>query len=50
MILLALFPPLWFKVMDPRVLDHFDGDMSRANIQPSRRARVLAKYPSPAAA
>ena len=50
MILLALFPPLWFRVMDPRVLDHFDGDMSRANIQPSRRERVLAKYPSTASA
>jgi alkane 1-monooxygenase len=45
MIMLALVPPLWFRVMDPRVLDHFDGDMSRANIQPSRRERVLAKYP-----
>ncbi len=50
MILLALFPPVWFKVMDPRVLEHFDGDMSRANIQPSRRERVLAKYPSTASA
>jgi alkane 1-monooxygenase len=50
MILLALFPPLWFKVMDPRVLDHFDGDITRANIQPSRREHVLAKYPSSASA
>ena len=50
MILLALFPPLWFKVMDPRVLDHFDGDITRANIQPSRREQVLAKYPSSASA
>ncbi len=50
MILLALFPPLWFKVMDPRVLDHFDGDITRANIQPSRREHVLAKYPSSAPA
>ena len=50
MILLALFPPLWFKVMDPRVLDHFDGDITRVNIQPSRREHVLAKYPSSASA
>ena len=50
MILLAMFPPLWFKVMDPRVLDHFDGDITRANIQPSRREHVLAKYPSSASA
>ena len=47
MILLALVPPLWRRVMDPRVLAHFDGDMSRANIQPRRRARVLAAYPPP---
>ncbi len=47
MILLALFPPLWYRVMDPRVLAHFDADMSRANIQPRKRDKVLAKYPVP---
>ncbi|MCB0921559.1 MAG: alkane 1-monooxygenase [Actinobacteria bacterium] len=47
MILLALFPPLWYRTMDPRVLAHFDGDMSRANIQPSKRDKVLARYPVP---
>ena len=47
MILLALFPPLWYRTMDPRVLAHFDGDMSRANIQPRKRDKVLAKYPVP---
>ena len=45
MILLALVPPLWFRVMDPRVLAHFGGDMSQANIAPGKRDRVLAKYP-----
>ncbi len=45
MIVLALLPPLWFRVMDPRVLAHFDGDMSRANLQPGKREKVLAKYP-----
>ncbi|MFW5473927.1 fatty acid desaturase [Knoellia sp. CPCC 206450] len=49
MILLALLPPLWRRVMDPRVLAHMGGDMSRANIQPGRRARVLAAYPPPGA-
>ncbi|QWC86849.1 fatty acid desaturase [Nocardioidaceae bacterium] len=44
MILLALFPPLWRRVMDRRVLDHFEGDVTRANIQPSKRERILAKY------
>jgi alkane 1-monooxygenase len=44
MIVLAWFPPLWRRVMDPRLLAHFDGDVERANIQPSKRARILAKY------
>ncbi|MYW95271.1 alkane 1-monooxygenase [Amycolatopsis rubida] len=44
MIVLALFPPLWRRVMDQRVLNHFDGDLSRANIQPSKRDKVLARY------
>jgi alkane 1-monooxygenase len=50
MIVLALVPPLWRRVMDPRVLAHFDGDMSRANIHPRKRDRVLARYPAPGAA
>lgn len=44
MILLAYFPPLWFKVMDPKVVAHHRGDMSRANIQPELREQVLARY------
>ena len=47
MILLAMVPAVWRRVMDPRVLAHFEGDMSRANLQPSRRDRILARYPSP---
>ncbi|MGZ4468910.1 MAG: rubredoxin, partial [Nocardioidaceae bacterium] len=47
MIALAYFPPLWRRVMDKRVLAHFDGDMSRANISPRKRDRVLAAYPPP---
>ncbi|WP_216893829.1 alkane 1-monooxygenase [Nocardia alni] len=44
MITLAYFPPLWRRVMDHRVLDHYDGDITRVNIQPAVRERVLAKY------
>ena len=44
MIMLAYVPPLWFKVMNPKVVEHFNGDMSRANIKPSIRERVLAQY------
>lgn len=48
MILLALVPPLWRRVMDPRVLDHYDGDITRANLAPHRRARLLSQYGKPA--
>ncbi|WP_280199163.1 alkane 1-monooxygenase [Nocardia cyriacigeorgica] len=44
MISLAYFPPLWRKVMDHRVLDHYDGDITRVNIHPAKRDRVLARY------
>jgi alkane 1-monooxygenase len=30
--------------MDHRVLAHFDGDLSRANLQPSKRDKILARY------
>ena len=44
MILIAYFPPIWRKVMDPRVLAHYDGDITKANIDPKKRAKVLARY------
>src|SRR5579875_1936625 len=44
MILLAYFPPLWRRVMDPRVVAHYGGDVTRANIHPRARERVLARY------
>jgi alkane 1-monooxygenase len=44
MIVLAAVPPLWRRVMDPRLLAHYGGDVARANIAPHRRDRVLARY------
>src|SRR3954454_16369332 len=44
MIVLALLPPIWRRVMDPRVLAHFDGDLTLANIQPRKRSKILARY------
>ena len=44
MIVLALVPPLWRKVMDPKVVAHFDGDLTLANIQPRKRDKILAKH------
>ncbi|MFD4295063.1 alkane 1-monooxygenase [Rhodococcus sp. NPDC058532] len=31
LIVLAFVPPLWRRVMDPRLLEHYDGDLSRIN-------------------
>jgi alkane 1-monooxygenase len=50
MIVLAIVPAVWRRVMDPRVHAHFGGDMSRANISPRKRDRILAAYPPPAPA
>jgi alkane 1-monooxygenase len=34
MVLLAYVPWLWRRVMDKRVLAHYGGDLTRANVQP----------------
>jgi alkane 1-monooxygenase len=44
MIVLAAIPPLWRRVMDPRLLRHYGGDVTRANIAPRVRRRMLARY------
>lgn len=41
---LAAIPPLWFRVMDPKVLDWAGGDLSKTNICPRNRERILRKY------
>jgi len=43
MIVAAWIPPLWRRIMDKRLLAHYDGDITRANIQPSNREQVLAR-------
>ncbi len=45
MIVTAVIPPLWRRVMDRRVLEHYGGDVSRTNLSPhvsARRRRRLA--------
>ncbi len=44
MISLAYFPPIWRKVMDHRVLEHYRGDITAVNIEPSKREKILARY------
>jgi alkane 1-monooxygenase len=40
MILVAAFPPLWRRVMDHRVLEHYEGDLERSNLHPRVSARA----------
>ena len=47
LIVVAVFPPLWRMLMDKRVVAHFDGDLRLANIQESKREKLMRKYPVP---
>nr|WP_284236147.1 alkane 1-monooxygenase [Mycolicibacterium sp. TUM20984] len=44
MLLLAAAPPLWRRVMDRRVLAHYDDDIRLAALRPRSAARLLARY------
>ncbi|MBO9531358.1 MAG: alkane 1-monooxygenase [Solirubrobacteraceae bacterium] len=46
MIVLAIVPPVYFRMMNQRVVDHYGGDVTKANIQPSARKRLMRKYGS----
>ena len=49
MFLMAYLPRLWFKVMDPKVIDWADGDLSKVNVAPEARKALQARYPQPLA-
>ncbi|RKN49071.1 alkane 1-monooxygenase [Micromonospora endolithica] len=40
MLVAALVPPVWRRVMDHRVLAHYEGDLGRANVHPPALARL----------
>lgn len=44
MLLPALIPKLWFKMMDPLVYKHYNGDLTKANIYPKARDKILKKF------
>ena len=44
---LAYIPPLWFAVMDPKVMDWADGDITKVNINPKAKDRLTRKYGVP---
>ncbi len=48
MILTAVIPPLWRRVMDHRVLEHYEGELERANLHPRISRRVRRRLASAA--
>ncbi|MSQ65987.1 MAG: alkane 1-monooxygenase, partial [Limnohabitans sp.] len=44
MFLVAYVPPLWFAVMNPRLLAAIDKDVSRINFQPELREELCQRY------
>ncbi len=47
MIVVAFFPPLFRWVMDKRVVAHYDGDLTLANVQPGKLEKLQRKFPPP---
>jgi len=44
LVLIAYFPPLWFRQMDPLVAAHYRGDLTKANLYPPKRAALLERW------
>lgn len=44
MFAIALIPRLWYAVMDKRTVDWVDGDFSKLNVLPEKRAELEARY------
>ena len=44
LLLAAYVPPVWFWWMNKRVVKHYDGDVTKANIHPRVRDKILRRY------
>ncbi len=44
MIVCALIPPVWRRIMDHRVLDHYGRDLTQINVNPRVRATAPERY------
>lgn len=44
MLIPVLIPKLWFKIMDKKVYDHYQGDLTQANILPKKREKLFKKF------
>ena len=40
----AYIPPLWYAIMNPRLVAAVGGDASRINFAPGQRSRLVAQY------
>lgn len=40
----AAFPPLWFKMMDKRVMAWADGDITKVNVDPKKKEKLFKKW------
>lgn len=49
MIVLSWVPQIWRSVMDKKVMDHYDGDLSLANVHPRTAQKYQRKYTEVAA-
>jgi alkane 1-monooxygenase len=45
MIVAAVITPVWRRIMDPRVVAHYDGDLALANVHRPAAERLRARYP-----
>lgn len=41
---LAAIPPLWFKVMNPKLMEWAGGDITKVNVDPGKKAALYEKY------
>ncbi len=44
MLIAAYIPPLWYRLMDPRVVAHYEGDLLKANLHPAKREALLRRW------
>ncbi|KZZ39025.1 alkane 1-monooxygenase, partial [Oleiphilus sp. HI0085] len=47
MFVLAMIPPVWFSVMDPKVVKWAGGDMDKVNIEPTKRDEIFSRHHHP---
>ncbi len=47
MMALAMIPPAWRLIMDPKVVDWAGGDMNKVNIDPAQRDEIFSKFHNP---